>query len=78
MGHTFVVKKLLSGLRSVLSVRRLDNRIHRTRLLAEAAVYALRHVDIIPCRAAGAVSAFFGFDCDGLSRADLGLVSTRR
>ncbi len=47
-----------------------DNRIHRTALLAEPTVDALRHVDVIARRAPAAVLALLGFDGDGRGGAD--------
>ena len=65
-----VVQQLLARLGGVLGVGALDNGVHGTRLLAEAAVDALGHVDVVAGRAAGAVSALLGLDGDGLRRAD--------
>jgi hypothetical protein len=57
-------------LRSVLEVRSLNNRVHRARLLAEPAVYALGHIDVVPRGPAGPVLALLGVDCYGLGGAD--------
>lgn len=65
-----VVKQLFSGLGGVLGVGALDNGVDGARLLAEAAVDALGHVDVVAGRAAGAVSALLGFNRDSLRRAD--------
>ena len=47
-----IIQQLLPRLRRILRIRALHNRIHGTALLAETAVYALRHIDIIACRSA--------------------------
>ena len=65
-----VVQQLLARLGGVLGVGALDNGVHGARLLAEAAVDALGHVDVVAGRAAGAVGALLGLDRDGLGRAD--------
>lgn len=65
-----VVQELLTGLRGVFEVRSFHDRVHRTGLLAEATVDALRHVDVVPCRPTAAVRARFSFDRDRLGRAD--------
>jgi hypothetical protein len=65
-----VVQQLLPRLGGVLGVGALDNGVHGARLLAEAAVDALGHVDVVAGRAAGAVGALLGLDRDGLGRAD--------
>ena len=66
-----VVQQLLPRLGGVLGVRRLDNGVDGARLLAEAAVDALRHVDVVAGRAAGTILTLLGFDGDGLGGADL-------
>ena len=68
---TLVVQQLFSGLGSVLGVGALDDGVDGARLLAEAAVDALGHVDVVAGGAAGAVGALLGLDGDGLGRADL-------
>ena len=65
-----VVEQLLPGLHGVFGVGALDNGVHGARLLAEAAVDALGHVDVVAGRAAGAVGALLGLNRDGLRRAD--------
>src|SRR3954454_17306423 len=65
-----VVERLLAGLGRELEVRALDDRIHRAGLLAEAAIDALGHVDVVPRGAAAAVGAGLGLDRDGQGRAD--------
>src|SRR5690606_26435570 len=65
-----VVEKLFSGLGGEFVVRTLDDRIHRAGFLAEAAIDALRHVDIVAGGAPRAVLAGFRLDGDGLRRAD--------
>lgn len=67
-----VVQQLLSRLSRVLGVWRLDNGIDWAGLLAETAVDALGHVNVVAGGAAGSVFALFGFDGDGLCWADLG------
>src|SRR5262245_7793206 len=62
-----VVVKLLAGLGRELEVRTLDDRIHRAGLLAQAAIDALHHVDVVARRAARAVGATrAGLDRDRL------------
>ena len=53
----------------VLQDRGLDDRIHRAAFLAEAAEDALRQVDVVAGRAAGAVGALVRFDGDRHRRA---------
>jgi hypothetical protein len=66
-----VVEKLLARLGRELEVRSLDDRIHRAGLLAQAAIDALHHVDVVARGAAAAVvAARLGLDGDGLGRAD--------
>src|SRR5690606_21716856 len=65
-----VVEELLARLGGELEVRPLDDGIDRAGLLAEAAVDALGHVDVIARGAAAAVLARFGVDRDRLRRAD--------
>src|SRR5687768_12547866 len=65
-----VVEELLSGLGRELEVRALDDRIDRAGFLAETAIDALGHVDVVAGRAAAAVAARLGLDGDGLGRAD--------
>lgn len=54
----------------VLRIRRLDNRIHWTTFLAESAVDALCHVNVVARCAPAAVGALLGLDCDCRCRAD--------
>lgn len=68
---TLVVQQLFSGLGGILGVGRFNNGVNGARLLAEAAVDALGHVDVVTGSAARSVSTLFGFNCDGLGRADL-------
>lgn len=70
-GRTLVVEELLPRLGGVLGVGRLDNGVDGARLLAEAAVDALGHVDVVAGRPAGPVGALLGLDRDGLGGADL-------
>src|SRR4051794_40272285 len=66
-----VVIELLAGLRRKLEIRPLDDGVDRTGLLAEAAIDALDHVDVVADRPAGAVVApRAGLDGDRLGRAD--------
>lgn len=69
--RTLVVEELLPRLGGVLGVGRLDNGVDGARLLAEATVDALGHVDIVAGRPAGAIGALLSLDRDGLGRADL-------
>ena len=71
---TLVVQQLFSRLSRVLRIGALDNGIHRAGFLAEAAVDALRHVDIVAGRSAGSIGSLLGLDGDGLGGADLGAV----
>lgn len=70
LSPTLVVQQLLAGLGRVLGVGALDDGINGARLLAEAAVDALCHVDVVAGGAAGSVGALLGLDGDGLRRAD--------
>src|SRR6185503_17512306 len=65
-----VVVKFLPRLDGELDVRPLDDGVHWARLLAEAAVDALHHVDVVAGGAAAAVVARLGLDGDRLRRAD--------
>src|SRR5690606_32612769 len=65
-----VVEELLARLGRELEVRPLDDRVDRTCLLAEPAVDALGHVDVVARRAARSVGTRFGLDSDRLGRAD--------
>src|SRR3990167_3867361 len=65
-----VIEQLLARLRRKLEIRPLDDRIDRTRLLAETAIDALHHVDVVTRRASRPVFARLGFNRDGLRRAD--------
>lgn len=67
---TLVVKQLLPRLGRVFGIGALDDGVHGARLLAEAAVDALCHVDVVARRPAGPVGALLGLDGDGLRRAD--------
>lgn len=68
---TLVIQQLFSGLGSILGVGRFNDGVDRARLLAETAVDALGHVNIVTGSATRSVSTLFGFNCDGLGRADL-------
>src|SRR5208283_1012895 len=65
-----VVVELLAGLHRVLGVRTLDDGVHRAGLLAEAAVDAFDHVDVVAGRPPAAVLARLCLDGDRLGRAD--------
>src|SRR5215218_4735634 len=66
-----VVEQLLAGLDRELVVRPLDDGVDRAGLLAEAAVDAFHHVDVVAGGPAGAVvAARSGLDGDRLRRAD--------
>src|SRR5262245_28289302 len=66
-----VVVELLARLGRELEIRSLDDRIDRARFLAEPAIDALHHVDVITGGAARAVvAARAGLDGDRLRRAD--------
>lgn len=61
-----IVKQLFVSLRGELVVGALHDGIHGARLLAEAAVNALGHVDIVTGRSATAIGTRFGVNCNGL------------
>ena len=65
-----VVQQLLVRVRRVLKVGTLDDGIHGARLLAEPAVDALCHVDVVPSGTPAAVLALLRLDGDGLRGAD--------
>jgi hypothetical protein len=65
-----VVQKLLSGLGSVLGVGRLNDGVDGARLLAETAVNALGHVDIVLGGSAGSISSLLSLNGDGLGGAN--------
>src|SRR5438477_5556415 len=65
-----VVEQLLAGLGGEFEIRALDDRVDRTGLLAEAAIDAFRHVDVVARGAAAAVVARLGLDGDGERRTD--------
>jgi hypothetical protein len=65
-----VVQQLLVGLGRVLVVWTLNDSIDWARLLAEPAVDALCHVNVVPRCPAGAVFPRFRLDRDGLRWAD--------
>jgi hypothetical protein len=66
-----VVQELLSRLGGVLGVRRLNNGIDWATLLAETAVDALGHIDIVSGCSSAAVLTLLSFNGDSLSWADL-------
>lgn len=61
-----VVQQLLVRLRRELEIGALDDRVDGTRLLAESAIDALRHVDVVAGGPSRAVRALFSFNRDGL------------
>src|SRR5690606_34560661 len=65
-----VIEQFFAGLGGELAVRSLDDGVHRAGLLAQTAVDAFDHDDVVARRAAAAVSARFGLDGDGLGGAD--------
>jgi hypothetical protein len=65
-----VIQQLLPCLSRVLGIWSLHDGIHRTALLAEAAIDAFRHIDIVARCAAATVRAFLCFNCDGLGWAN--------
>src|SRR3546814_762618 len=65
-----VVEQRLAGLGGEFEVRPFHDGVHRAGLLAEAAVDALRHVDVVARGAPAAVAARLGLDDDALRRAD--------
>ena len=66
-----VVVELLARLGRELEIRPLDDGVDRAGFLAEAAIDALHHVDVVAHRAARAVvAARAGLDGDRLGRAD--------
>src|SRR5581483_5229530 len=67
--HRLGVVEVAALLAVVLEDARLDDRIDRAGLLAEAAEDALRQVDVIARRAARAVGPLVRFDVDGERRA---------
>jgi hypothetical protein len=65
-----VIQQLLSRLGRILGIRALHNGVHGAGFLAEAAVDALGHIDVVAGGAARAVLALLGLDGDGLGGAD--------
>src|SRR6476661_5527655 len=66
-----VIIEFLAGLGREFEVRPLDDGIDRAGFLAQAAIDALHHVDVVAHGAAGAVvAARTGLDGDGLRRAN--------
>jgi hypothetical protein len=67
----FVVVKLLARFGCVFEVRTLDDGVDRTGFLAQPAIDAFDHIDIVASGTASAiVAARAGLDRDGLRRAD--------
>src|ERR1700712_373046 len=66
-----VIIEFLARLGREFEIRPLDDGIDRTRFLAQSAIDALHHVDVVAHGAAGAVvAARAGLDGDGLRRTD--------
>src|SRR5204862_1117135 len=65
-----VVEELLARLGGEFEIRALDDGINRAGLLAIAAIYAFRHIDVVAGRAATAILAWFRLDRDREGRAD--------
>lgn len=68
---TLIVQQLLASLSSVFSVWALNDGVNGARLLAESAVDALGHIEIVAGRASRAVSTLLSLNGNGLRRADL-------
>ncbi|KIT99185.1 hypothetical protein QU38_02895, partial [Staphylococcus aureus] len=64
-----LVDQLLAAFGGELEVRALDDRIDRAGFLAQAAIDALGHVDVVARGAAAAVLARLGLDRDRQRRA---------
>src|ERR1700710_1887177 len=66
-----VIIEFLAGLGREFEIRSLDDGVDRTGLLAQSAIDAFHHVDVVAHGAAGAVvAARTGLDGDRLRRAD--------
>src|SRR6202158_3998053 len=66
-----VIIEFLAGLGREFEIRSLDDGVDRTGLLAQTAIDALHHVDVVAHGAAGAVvAARTGLDGDRLRRTD--------
>lgn len=65
-----IVQQLLPCLSRILRIRSLHDRINRTAFLAEPAVYAFRHINVVPRGPSRAVCTLLGFNCDGLRGTD--------
>src|SRR5690606_22202740 len=66
-----VVVKFFAGFGREFKIRTFHDGVHRACFLAETAIDALHHVDVVTHRTAGAVvAARTGLDGDGLRRAD--------
>lgn len=61
-----VVEKLLVGLGGELEIGALHDGVNGACLLAETAVNALGHVNIVPRGTTAAIVTLFGLDGDGL------------
>jgi hypothetical protein len=70
--HTrLVVQQLLVRFGRIFEVGALHDSVHGARLLAEAAVDAFRHVNVVARRASAAVLALLRLNCNGLRGAHL-------
>jgi hypothetical protein len=56
--------------RVVVAILTLDNGINRAALLTQSAVDALGHINVVSGCPPATVLTLFGFNCDGLGRAD--------
>src|SRR5258708_22694464 len=65
-----VVEKFFAGFSGEFEIRAFDDRIDRAGLLAQAAIDAFRHVDVVARRTAAAVVARLGLAGDSQRRAD--------
>src|SRR5688572_20475534 len=65
-----VVEQFLPRLGGIFEVRALDDRVDRAGFLAQPAIDAFDHVDVVAGGAAAAVLARLGLDRDGERRAD--------
>lgn len=71
--NLLVVQQLFSRLGGVFGIRGLDDGINGAALLAETAVDALCHINVVTRCSPASVLALFGFDRNGLGGADLGV-----
>jgi hypothetical protein len=62
-----VVQQLFVRLSRILKIGSLYDGINRTSFLTKATVYALCHIDVVPCCSSRAVFSFFCLDSNRLS-----------